>query len=47
MAEADWLARLDACVRVGFECYRDLHDLHEVLFYHARAPGPGPAAGVT
>jgi TetR/AcrR family transcriptional regulator, transcriptional repressor for nem operon len=32
---ADWPARLDACVRAGFECYRELHDLHEVLFHHA------------
>jgi len=33
--QADWSARLDACVRAGFECYRELHDLHEVLFHHA------------
>ena len=33
--QADWAARLDACVRAGFECYRELHDLHEVLFHHA------------
>src|SRR5580692_333234 len=33
--QADWPARLDACVRAGFECYRELHDLHEVLFHHA------------
>src|SRR5215469_6678873 len=32
--EADWAARLDACVKAGFECYRELHDLHEVLFHH-------------
>ena len=32
--QADWSARLDACVRAGFECYRELHDLHEVLFRH-------------
>jgi AcrR family transcriptional regulator len=32
-----WADRLDACVRAGFECYRELHDLHEVLFHHARA----------
>jgi AcrR family transcriptional regulator len=23
-----WADRLDACVRAGFECYRELHDLH-------------------
>jgi AcrR family transcriptional regulator len=34
-AHSDWPARLDACVRAGFECYRELHDLHEVLFHHA------------
>jgi AcrR family transcriptional regulator len=32
---ADWAARLDACVKAGFERYRELHDLHEVLFHHA------------
>jgi TetR/AcrR family transcriptional regulator, transcriptional repressor for nem operon len=31
---ADWAGKLDACVRASFECYRDLHDLHEVLFHH-------------
>jgi AcrR family transcriptional regulator len=35
-----WADRLDACVRAGFECYRELHDLHEVLFHHARALSP-------
>lgn len=44
-AEADWTARLDACVRTGFECYRDLHDLHEVLFHHARPPRRDPRRG--
>jgi AcrR family transcriptional regulator len=34
------VGRLDACVRAGFECYRELHDLHEVLFHHARALSP-------
>jgi TetR/AcrR family transcriptional regulator, transcriptional repressor for nem operon len=34
-AEADWTAKLDACVQASFECHRDLHDLHEVLFHHA------------
>jgi TetR/AcrR family transcriptional regulator, transcriptional repressor for nem operon len=36
-----WADRLDACVRAGFECYRELHDLHEVLFHHARVSSPG------
>jgi TetR/AcrR family transcriptional repressor of nem operon len=39
-AESGWADRLDACVRIGFECYRELHDLHEVLFHHARALSP-------
>jgi TetR/AcrR family transcriptional regulator, transcriptional repressor for nem operon len=34
-AEPDWGAKLDACVRVSFDFYRDMHDLHEVLFRHA------------
>jgi TetR/AcrR family transcriptional regulator, transcriptional repressor for nem operon len=34
-AETDWGARLDACVTASFGFYRDLHDLHEVLFHHA------------
>jgi AcrR family transcriptional regulator len=38
--ERDWADRLDACVRAGFECYRELHDLHEILFRHARALSP-------
>ncbi len=37
-AQADWEAKLDACVQASFEGYRELHDLHEVLFHHA-----GPA----
>ena len=37
--QADWAARLDACVLAGFECYRELHDLHEVLFHHAHRSG--------
>jgi AcrR family transcriptional regulator len=40
-AGSGWAERLDACVRAGFECYRELHDLHEVLFHHARATPPG------
>jgi TetR/AcrR family transcriptional regulator, transcriptional repressor for nem operon len=43
-AEADWAARLDACVKAGFECHRDLHDLHEVLFHHAHPPRRDPPA---
>ncbi len=42
---ADWGAKLDACVQASFECYRDLHDLHEVLFHHAGYPGPSRQAG--
>jgi AcrR family transcriptional regulator len=37
---ADWPARLDACVQASFDCYRDLHDLHEVLFHWAGHAGP-------
>jgi TetR/AcrR family transcriptional regulator, transcriptional repressor for nem operon len=44
--QADWTARLDACAKAAFECYRELRDLPEVLFHHAHAaqPDPGPAA---
>jgi TetR/AcrR family transcriptional repressor of nem operon len=38
--QADWAAKLDACVDASFECYRELRDLHEVLFRHA-----GPTDG--
>ena len=38
--ETGWADRLDACVRAGLERYRDLHDLHEVLFHHAHVPSP-------
>ena len=41
--QPDWTAKLDACVRASFECYRDLRDLHEVLFHYA-APEPPEAA---
>jgi len=41
-APGGWADRLDACVRAGFEGYRDLHDLHEVLFHHAPVTPPGP-----
>jgi TetR/AcrR family transcriptional repressor of nem operon len=34
-AQADWEAKLEACVQAGFEYYRDLHDMHEILFHHA------------
>jgi TetR/AcrR family transcriptional regulator, transcriptional repressor for nem operon len=42
--QPDWAARLDACVTAGFGCYRELHDLHEVLFHHAHPARPDPAA---
>jgi TetR/AcrR family transcriptional repressor of nem operon len=42
---ADWTARLDACVQAAFECYRELHDLHEVLFHHPHAVRLGSEAG--
>jgi TetR/AcrR family transcriptional regulator, transcriptional repressor for nem operon len=46
--QPDWAAKLDACVQASFECHRDLHDLHEVLFHHApparHAAPPGHAA---
>jgi len=42
-AEADWTARLDACVKAGFECHRDLRDLH-VLFHHTHPPRRDPRA---
>lgn len=42
--QPDWTAKLDACVQASFECYRDLHDLHEVLFHYA-ASGPEAASG--
>jgi TetR/AcrR family transcriptional regulator, transcriptional repressor for nem operon len=32
---ADWGAKLDACVEASFACYREMHDLHEVLFRHS------------
>ena len=31
---ADWPAKLDACVQVIFDSYRERDDLHEVLFRH-------------
>jgi TetR/AcrR family transcriptional regulator, transcriptional repressor for nem operon len=31
---ADWPAKLEACVTVIFDSYRERHDLHEVLFHH-------------
>ena len=44
--QADWAARLDACVTAGFESYRELHDLHEVLFHYGHtARSPGKACG--
>jgi TetR/AcrR family transcriptional regulator, transcriptional repressor for nem operon len=44
-AQADWAAKLDACVQASFEYYQDLHDLHEVLFHHAGDVGPVGRAG--
>jgi len=41
-AEQDWGAKLNAIVQAIFECYRDLHELHEVLFHHG-----GPEHGHT
>ena len=51
-AEPDWGAKLDACVQVSFDFYRDMHDLHEVLFRHAaghreHAPGQQTAGQQT
>jgi TetR/AcrR family transcriptional regulator, transcriptional repressor for nem operon len=40
--QADWGGKLDACVQAGFGYYRDLHDLHEVLFHRA---DPGASRG--
>jgi TetR/AcrR family transcriptional regulator, transcriptional repressor for nem operon len=40
-AESGWADRLDACVRAGFQCYRERHDLHEALFHHAHVAPPG------
>jgi AcrR family transcriptional regulator len=37
-----WADRLDACARAGLERYRDLHDLHEVLFHHAHTASLSP-----
>ncbi len=39
--QADWKARLDACAQAAFACYRELRDLHEVLFHHPHAAQPG------
>ena len=41
---ADWPARLDACVQAAFECYRELNDLHEILFHHAHGVQLGSEA---
>ncbi|HEX4062211.1 MAG TPA: TetR/AcrR family transcriptional regulator [Streptosporangiaceae bacterium] len=41
-AQPDWAAKLDATVQAAFECYRELHELHEVLFHHGgHEHGPG------
>jgi len=46
--EEAWPAKLDACVQASFGYYRDLHDLHEVLYHHVPHEhvheGPGLAA---
>jgi TetR/AcrR family transcriptional regulator, transcriptional repressor for nem operon len=39
--QSEWAAKLDASVEAGFECYRELHDLHEVLFRHSGHAGHG------
>lgn len=41
---AEWAGKLDACVQASFECYRDLHDLHEVLFHHGHPAHQGHPA---
>lgn len=33
--EPEWDAKLDACVQASFNCYRELHDIHEILFRHS------------
>lgn len=33
--ENDWGDKLDACVEATFEAFRELNDLHEVLFRHS------------
>ena len=40
----DWAAKLDACVEVLFEDFRDLNELHVVLFHHEDPEAP---AGLT
>jgi TetR/AcrR family transcriptional regulator, transcriptional repressor for nem operon len=40
----DWAAKLDACVDVLFEDFRDLNELHVVLFHHE---DPEALAGLT
>jgi TetR/AcrR family transcriptional repressor of nem operon len=39
--QTDWAAKLDACVEASFACYRQFHDLHEVLFHHGGHDGVG------
>jgi TetR/AcrR family transcriptional regulator, transcriptional repressor for nem operon len=39
----DWAAKLDACVEASFACYREMHDLHEVLFRHSGETKDEPA----
>jgi TetR/AcrR family transcriptional regulator, transcriptional repressor for nem operon len=40
--QTDWPAKLDASVQASFECYRQFHDLHEVLFRHSGHEGVDP-----
>jgi TetR/AcrR family transcriptional repressor of nem operon len=37
--QADWAAKLDACVEASFSSFRESHDLHEVLFRHSGGEG--------
>jgi TetR/AcrR family transcriptional regulator, transcriptional repressor for nem operon len=45
-AQADWGAKLDACVEASFTSYRQLDDLHEVLFRHGGETTGEPAHGL-
>lgn len=41
--KANWAAKLDACVEASFAGYREMHDLHEVLFRHSTDATDEPA----
>jgi len=44
---SDWGSKLDACVDASFASYRELEDLHEVLFRHTWSDaGPAGPEGV-